>query len=250
MKKILIILILSALAAGSYYSYGLMEEKKNPTIMLIDGAKIKAAEFLAFKIDGKPCESVEKCLDRFIEMQLLLSYGKKNKLDKDPSLKDLQPEVFNDKLTAMVLEKAFSSIDSSPSIEETEAYLKLYKGKVSITTYAYEDMESAKSGGDPSGKSKTISFEKLSGPVSYRVGMLSPGEKTSPYKTQTGYEIIQLDMMEQDLAAIGHIPENDKKAITEKLEKDKKEFLFEKWKYELKEKADIRTTDKLKELKL
>lgn len=252
MKKTLIIftvLIFAALAAGGYYFHGIMDEKKNPTILLIDGEKIKANELLAFKMDGKPCESVEKCMDRFIEMELLVSYGKKNKLDTDPSMKDIQPEIFNEKLAAMALEKKLSSIDSSPSAEEAEAYLKLYKGKVSITTYIYEDLESAKSGGDPSGKSKTISFDKLSGQVSYMVGMLAPGSKTNPFKTETGYEIIQLDIMEQDLTAIGNIPEKDKSLIIEKLGKDKKVYLFEKWKYELKEKADIKITDKLKELK-
>lgn len=253
MKKILItltILIATALAAGGYYLYEIMNEKKNPTILLIDGEKIKASELWAFKMDGKPCESVEKCMDKFIEMELIVSYGKKNKLDTAPSMKDIQPEMFNEKLAAIALEKKLSSIDSSPSSEEAEAYLKLYKGKVSITTYIYEDLESAKSGGDPSGKSKTISFEKLSGPVSYMVGMLTPGNKTNPFKTDAGYEIIQLDIMEQDLAATGNIPEKEKNLIIEKLEKDKKDYLFEKWKYELKEKADIKTTDKLKELKL
>ena len=238
------------MVAGGYYFYGINEEKKNPTILMIDGEKIRASELSAFKMNGKPCESVEKCLDSFIEMQVLASYGKKNNLDADPSMKDVQPEIFKEKLASLVLEKTLSSIDATPTAEETEAYLKLYKGKVSITTYVYEDLESAKSGGDPSGKSKTISFEKISGPVSYMVGMLSPGSKTSPFKTQAGYEIIQLDIMEQDLSAIGNMPEKEKKLSLEKLEKDKKAYLFEKWKYELKEKADIKTTDKLKDLKL
>lgn len=237
-------------AVGSYILYENKKENTDPAIILIDGKKIRASSLKNFKMDGKPCESVEKCLDSFINQQLLVIYAEKSGLNNLPELKDLNPEALEEKMAETALEKAYSSISPDLSENEKNAYLSLYKGKVAITTYVYDDLESAKSGGDPTGKFRIIPFEKLSGRTAYIISMLEPGSKTMPYKTGSSFEIIQLDILEQDLSAIARISDSDRNKMLEKLEKDKKEFLFEKWKSDLREKADIKTTEKLKEVKL
>lgn len=248
-KITLAFVILSAIVAGGYFFYLMQAEKQNPAIMIIDGRKVRASEFREFRIDGKPCESVEKCLEKFLEMQAFVSEGIRMKLDSDESLKNISSGAFNEKLSAMVLEKAGTLLDSSPSKDDIENYFKLYKGKVTFSTYIYEDLESAKSGGDPAGKTRTVSFEKLSGQKAFMLGTLEPGSKTMPFRTPEGYEILQLDIMEQDLSVMGKIPDNDRKLITEKIEKDKKQYLFEKWKHDSRQKAVITFTENFRTFK-
>lgn len=252
MKKKLVtfsIFLIILLAAAGYYFYSAMQEKKNPTILVIEGRNVRANEFKEFRPDGKPCESFDKCMDKFIEMQILVSEGLKMNLDIRESIKSLPSDVYNEKLASLTLEEKFKSIESKPTKDELDSYLRLHKGLVTIATYKYKDLESAKSGGDPSGKISISNFEDLTGVKAYMIGMLAPTEKTMPFKTDEGYEIIQLDMVEQNLATIENISDDEKKQISEKLEKDKKAFLFEKWKSELRQKANIKTTESLKNLK-
>jgi hypothetical protein len=225
-------------------------EKKNPAIMTVDGRKVRASEFREFRPEGKPCESVEKCLDSFIEMQVLVSEGIRMQLQNDESVRNLAGREFNEKIAAKVLDKTFESIDSSPSADDIENYLKLYKGRVTFTTYKYDDLESARSGGDPSGKTRTVAFEKLSGQKSFIIGTLAPGSKTMPFKTPDGYEIIQLDILEQDLNVLGHVPDSEKKLIEDRIRQDKKNYLFEKWKNDLRQKAAITFTENFRNFSL
>lgn len=252
MKKILIpasIFLIIIFSSATYYFYSKMEDKNNPVIIVIDGRKIRADEFAAYRPDGKPCEKKDKCLEKFIEMELLISEGLKARLEKNDALKNIKPEEFNERLAKLALEKKMDSIDARASKEELESYINLHKGSITYTTYRYDDLDSARSGGNPSGITQTIEFEKINGARAYMLGILTPGEKTMPFKAEdNGYEIIQLDMVEQNLASIESISEEEKKLIRTKLEEDKKQYILEKWKSGLRENSEIRMTEELKKM--
>lgn len=252
MKKILIpasIFLIIIISSAGYYFYSEMENKNNPVILVMDGRKIRADELRAYRPEGKPCEKKDKCLDRFIDMQLLISEGLKAKLEKNEALKNIRPDEFNERLAKLALDKKIDSIDARASKEELDSYVNLHKGSITYTTYRYDDIDSARSGGNPSGITQTLEFEKIHGPRAYMMGILNPGEKTMPFKAEDHcYEIIQLDMVEQNLANIESIGEKEKKQIRTKLEEDKKLYILEKWKSELRDNANIKMTEELKKI--
>jgi peptidyl-prolyl cis-trans isomerase C len=280
MKKLMNIMILTALSAIMAYGCAQGEKSDSPVIANVNKGAITEADFIKelsrvpewARPQFKETEGKSKFLDELVKKELIYQNAKKMRLDNNEEYLAKVKEFEKLTLVSLALKK---EVDDKVKIDETEvkAFFEENKDKFTVGTQIrashilVKTEEEAKSihakiesGEDFAALAKAFSADKGSaekgGDVGYfgrgrmvpefeRAALgLKPGEVSGPVKTRFGYHIIKLtDIKKGDPASF----EQSKEAISRELINQKRKKYFDALVDKLKEGSEISTNENVLE---
>ena len=178
-------------------------------------------------------------INSLVVRELMIQAAQKQGIDKDESFRRTIQDYYEQTLIKQVMDKKIKSIQAAITETEIDTFALFQGSTIKLTIFKSSDENAAKNGLFSKKMTKTVPAHDLAGEVSDRLEVLKVGERTTPFCSESGCEVFQLDAIIP--ASSRSVPSAaSRNTMRATLLERKKQRVLDEWIADLKAKADIK----------